>query len=261
MSRKDAEMSKIPVEPNILLYYFVDLQTKLPDTITVLLAGQEALLIDTAFPEYAARVKEDLAGQGMAVKKIVLSHYHADHVSGCPVFAPCDIYAGEFYEYNFNNCQIWEPYFTYLRPTHLLRHQDTLAFGAFSLRFLYAPGHSKCSMITRVTDDIVHVGDLLMQTKDGKAALPFIADGGSFSEHIDSLAGIKKLAPEAIIVPHGGLFRGRQEIAQMVDDRVCYLEKTSSTMGTLPLPACLLHDISAYDHLEFHDTNILRLMV
>ena len=50
-------------------------------------------------------------------------------------------------------------------------------------------------------------------------------------------------------MPHGGMIENKEDIEKMIDDRVFYLEKTSGSMGTLPLPACLKEDISHYDHL------------
>lgn len=260
MRRSDTEMKKTKVTDTLYLYTFADEDVKLPDTITVIVQDKQALLIDTAFPEYSEQVKKDLEGQGIEPKVVILSHYHSDHASGCSVFSHCDIHASEFYEYNYNNCQVWEPGYTYVQPQHLIKDGDTLAFGTFNLEFTHTPGHSKDSLVTRVTEKIIHVGDLIMITKGERASLPFIADGGNFAEHIASLELLKKLDPDVILVPHGGMIDHKDDIHAMIDERVYYLEKTSSSMGTLPLPACLMNDISGYDYLEFHDTNLMRLL-
>lgn len=260
MSRNDADMKKVKVLENLYLYEFIYEEALLPDTITVIVRDNNALLIDTAFPEYSEKVKKDLEEQGITVEIIILSHYHSDHVSGCPVFEDCEIYANEFYEDSYNNCQIWEPEYTYIRPRQLIRNADTLSFAGFNLEFLHAPGHSKCSIITKITDKIAHIGDLIMMTKDKKAALPFIAEGGNFAEHIESLELVRKSDPDILLIPHGGMIKDKDNIEKMIADRIYYLEKTSSSMGTLPLPACLADDISMYDHLEFHDTNLMRLI-
>lgn len=261
MSRNNAGMEKIKVMDNLYLYEFAGDGIMLPDTITVIARDNQALLIDTAFPEYAERVKIDLEEQGISVKIIILSHYHSDHVSGCPVFSPCDIYASEYYEPNYNNCKVWEPGYTYLRPQHLIKAGDSLSFAGFSLEFIHAPGHSKCSIITKITDKIIHVGDLIMKTKEKKIALPSITDGGDFTEHIASLELIREIAPDIALIPHGGLVESKENIIEDIEERIYYLEKTASSMGTLPLPACLINDISAYGHLEFHDNNLQQLLV
>lgn len=260
MNRNDAELSKVTVIENLELYTFTFEPSKHQDTIVVLLDGSNALVMDTAYPEYSGRVVEELKERDIAVKTVVLSHYHGDHVSGLPAFEGADIYASEFYERNFDNCRVWEPGYTYVRPTKLLKHGDTLAFGSFNLEFVHAPGHSQCSLITKITDKILHVGDQIMITKDRKTSLPFIADGGDFLQHARSLELIKQLDPDMILVPHGGLVKRDEDIEKMVDDRIYYLERVAHSFGTLPLPACLRGDVSNYDHLSFHDTNLMRLV-
>jgi hydroxyacylglutathione hydrolase len=260
MSKKEAELNKVEVMNAVDLYIFTDEEAKHQDTITVIVQDRQALLIDTGFPEYSQRVKAELEEQRIEPKIIVLSHYHADHASGCPVFPGCDIYVSEYYELSYNNCRIFEPQYRFISPTQLIREGDELAFGDFKLKFLHSPGHSQCSIITQVKGGVFHVGDLIMMTKDKKTSLPFISDGGNFVDHIKSLELIKKLDPEIIVIPHGGIVDKKEDIKKMIDDRLYYLEKTSSTYGTLPLPACLRGDISDYDYLEFHDTNLMRLL-
>jgi len=260
MSRNDAQLDKAAVIDGVDLYIFTDEEARHQDTITVMVQDRRALLIDTAFPEYSRRVKAELEEQGIEPKIIVLSHYHADHAGGCAVFPGCDIYVGENYELSYNNCRVFEPQYTFIAPTQLIREGDELVFGDFKLKFFHSPGHSPCGIITQVTGSILHVGDLIMMTRDKKSSLPFISDGGNFAQHIESLERVKKLDPEKIVVPHGGVVDKKEDITKMVDDRVYYLEKTSSSYGTLPLPACLRGDISDYDYLEFHDTNLMRLL-
>jgi glyoxylase-like metal-dependent hydrolase (beta-lactamase superfamily II) len=260
MSRQDAAMSKVPVTNTISLYTFTNHESKHSDTITVIVQNNQALFIDTAYPEYAQRVKKEIEQQGIKPEIIVLSHYHPDHVSGCSAFPECQIYASEFYLYNYDNCQVWEPDFTYLHPKQLIRDNDLLSFGDFELTFHHSPGHSKCGIITQITEEIIHVGDLIMITWDRKNSLPYITDGGSFESHIKSLELIKKLDPDAIVVPHGGLIDNKKRINALVEDRLYYLEKVLDSKGTLPMAECLKNDISWYDHLNFHDMNVIQLV-
>lgn len=260
MARTHAELNKVKVVENIYLYIFTDPEAKHQDTLTVIVQEGRALIIDTAFPEYAEQVKQDLEAQGIEPKIIIFSHYHADHTAGGGVFSQCEIYASEFYELNYNNCRLWEPQYEFIRPGHMLRGGDRLTFAPYNLEFIHAPGHSKDSLITRITDKIIHPGDLIMMTKEKKASLPFIADGGNFQEHIDSLARLKELDPDILLLPHGGLVDNKEDIVKMIDDRIYYLESTLGAFGTLPLPACLRNDISGYDYLEFHDTNLARML-
>ncbi|MCP5108843.1 MAG: MBL fold metallo-hydrolase [bacterium] len=264
MSRQDAVMKKeIVGEGNrIHLYTFTDYEQEHTNTLTVIVDEQAkgALVIDPAYPEFAEQVDRDLQTQGITVKAMVISHYHPDHAGGCSVLPKCAIYASEFYEYNLSNCQVWDPDLTYLRADHLLKDGDSLTFGGTALKFLHAPGHSKCSLITELTGKILHVGDLIMTTRERKNSLPYISDGGSFEDHIKSLELIKKMDPEAVIFPHGGWVDNKTRIHSLVDDRLYYLEKVLNSKGELPLNQCLKNDISWYDLLGFHDTNVMQLL-
>jgi glyoxylase-like metal-dependent hydrolase (beta-lactamase superfamily II) len=261
MSRKDAVMRKESVLENIpvYLYTFTYHDDRHANTVTVIIQNRLALIIDPSYPEYAVRVKLDLEKQGIVPKVIVLSHYHPDHVSGCAVFTGCDIYASEFYPPNYDNCQVWEPGFTYSRPNKLIKGKDSLFFGKVELKFFQAPGHSKCSLITVINGKVFHIGDLIMITWDRKNSLPYIADGGDFDDHIKSLWRIIELDPDAVIIPHGGWVDNKSMIMSLVEDRLFYLEKTLSSHGSLPLERCLKNDNSWYDQLEFHDFNLVRL--
>lgn len=265
MKRKDAAMKKTTVADGFYLYTFADYSEKHAYTVTVLVRNEagpdkRALIIDPSYPEFAEQVKADLQMQGITPEVIVLSHYHPDHSSGCTVFPQCRIYVHEQYEYNYDNCRVWEPGYTYLRATHLIRGGDSLSFGDFTLKFRYAPGHSRCSVITGINDKILQVGDLLMIGVDRKNTLPYISDGGSFQEHIKSLVLIKELDPDAIIIPHGGLIDNKIRIRDLVDDRVYYLEQVLNSKGELPVEKCLKYDVSWYGNLEFHDTNTIHLL-
>lgn len=271
MNRKDAIMKKLTVNDGFYLYTFTDYSEKHANTITVLIRNQlyqdgqhkelnkRALIIDPSYPEYMEKVKVDLQSQGIEPEIVVLSHYHPDHASGCVVLPHCAIYVNEHYENNYHNCHLWEPSYTFLRASHLIHSGDSLSFDDYKLRFHSAPGHSKCSIITEITNKIFHIGDLIMICVDRKNSLPYIADGGSFEEHIKSLELIKKLDPDAIVVPHGGFIDNKKKISDLVDDRIFYLEHVLNSQGELSIEKCLKHNISWYENLEFHDTNIIQL--
>ncbi|MCP4147363.1 MAG: MBL fold metallo-hydrolase [bacterium] len=258
MSRDDATMTKVSVSDCICLYVFSDEEANHEDTITVITQENRALLIDTAYPEYAARVKQDLKSNGIKADTVILSHYHPDHVAGLSAFANCKVYASEFYEFNYDNCRIWEPNFIYIRPRHLIKDGDSLTFGHLTLEFFHSPGHCKCSIITKITDKTYHIGDLVMITKDRKDSLPYVSDGGTFDDHINSLQLLKKIDPDFVLVPHGGLIE-KNDLDRRLEDRIYYLQKTLSSKGTLPLSQCLKEDVSRYDHTDFHDRNLMRL--
>jgi glyoxylase-like metal-dependent hydrolase (beta-lactamase superfamily II) len=264
-STTNGSMEKITVRDNLYQYFFTGGGEPSVNSIFVCLkedAGKtQALLIDTAFPAYAQRVKKDLEDNGIQPEIVVLSHYHPDHAAGCPVFSGCRIYVSEFYEDNLENCKRWEPEFTFVRPTHLIKDGDTLSFGSFHLKFIYAPGHSQCNVMCLINGEVLHVGDLLMFEAGNKRVLPYISMGGSFKQHIESLEGIKNLAYNTMLIPHGPLLNDKDKINAEIDDRVYYLKRVLNSKGTLPLAACLKEDISAYAHARYHETNLMQLML
>lgn len=255
-------MEKIEIRDNVYQYYFVDNQAQICNSIFVCIDPhrQTALILDTAYAKHSEKVKADLAESKIKPEIVVLSHYHPDHVSGCPVFEDCAIYASSLYEDNYLNCRRWEPSSTFLRATHLLNDGDSLTFGPFQLKFIHAPGHCQCLLMTLIDDDLLHVGDMLMFSQDNKPTLPYIATGGGFKKHIDSLERIKTIRCNTLLVPHGYSLSDPVEITQNIDDRIHYLKRVLGSKGSLPAASCLKNESSMYANLEFHDNNLIQLL-
>jgi len=264
----DAHKMQVPlniseIKPDALQYEFTDHEESTAVSIYVFIDRMrgKALILDTAYPEYSFRVKEDLATMGIEPEKVVISHYHPDHCSGSAVFQGCDIYAGEFYENNFFNSQRWAPQYKLISPNHLIKDGMVMTFGSFQFSFIHAPGHCECMLMTLVDHQMLHTADLVMFTRDKKICLPYVALGGSFKEHINSLERIKTINPIALLLPHGGMISGVENIVEQVDDRIYYLKRVLGSTGTLPVAACLKKDISNYSNIQFHDNNLVQLSV
>ena len=259
MSVKRDDLEKIKVKDHFYQYYFFDDNGE-PNSIFAAVdeTGKKALILDTAFPGSAEKVRKDLADQGIQPEIVVLSHYHPDHSAGLTAFKDCRIYAGEFYEDNYENCRRWSPDLTFIRPTHTLKNGDTLFFGTFRFKFFHAPGHSRCMMLTLI-DDVLYIGDLLMFGEDDKLCLPYISLGGSYNEYIESLERIKTLDYKLLILAHGHFLTDKDKINNRIDDYLYYLNRVKDSMGTLPLAVCLKNDISTYLHTEYHDNNLMYL--
>jgi glyoxylase-like metal-dependent hydrolase (beta-lactamase superfamily II) len=263
MSNKKDEMEKIKIKDNLFQYYFERDNNGEPNNIFVCIddAGKKALILDTAYERFAEKVKKDLQEQGIQPAMVVLSHYHPDHAAGLPVFGDCRIYASEFYEDNYENCRRWNPDLTFIRPTNVIKEGDSLSFGSFHLKFSHAPGHSQCTLLTSINDDVLHIGDLLMFGANGSLCLPYISMGGSFKEHCESLEKIKTMKYNILAFAHGHFLTEKNKMADSLTDYLYYLNRTADSMGTLPLAVCLKNDISSYNHTEFHDNNLMYLMI
>jgi len=135
-----------------------------------------------------------------------------------------------------------------------------LKFGKHSLNFMYTPGHCKCSISTVIDNEIIHVGDLIMKSKNGKDMLLYISDDGDFREHIESLHMISKLDFNKIIPSHGDIMTDSQRIKEAIFDRIYYLTKVNESKGELELKDCLKKDINNYESLKYHKYNIEQLV-
>lgn len=253
---------KFEVKKDLYQYYFIEKGTE-PNSIFVLLDTQrhKALVLDTALPDAATSVKNDLDSLGIQAEMVIISHFHPDHSGGAIAFKNLPMYASRHYEYNFENCKRWRPDLIFTRPTHLLKDKDTLIFGPFRLEFTEAPGHSQCGFIIRIDDDVLHAGDLLMFDTNSRPTLPYISMGGGFPEHIRCLEQLKSMNFKTLIVPHSHILTDKTKIIDTIDDYLHYLKRTFHSKGTLPLSVCLKKSPQHYAHTDFHDNNLLHLMM
>lgn len=250
-------MKRTQISDGIFQYCFNgDENTKIGYTIYALVVDKEALIIDTAYPHQAKQIRDDLESRGITVTKVVISHFHPDHIAGTSVFNDCEIIGSKYYKVNINNCKRWSPNYTYLEPNHLIKNQDVLEFGPFKLKFLSTPGHSNCSISTVINDEFIHVGDLLMTSDTGKPILPIVTQSGSYFEHIASLEVIKNANIDNLLLSHGHTIMGREKIHDEIDDRIFYLEKVQKSRGNIQLEDCLRNPLNNYECTEWHSTNV-----
>jgi glyoxylase-like metal-dependent hydrolase (beta-lactamase superfamily II) len=261
--RENDSWEKITIKDNLYRYRFLESDKHMFNSIFVFVDGErkKALILDTAFPEYAEKVNADLAENGIQPEIVLLSHYHPDHSAGAAVFAGLPLYAGRHYENNHFNCQRWEPTQTFLKPTNLLNDGDTLTFGGFHLEFMEAPGHCECLMMTLIDKELLHIADLLMFGADDRPALPYVSMGGGFKQHIASLERLKTMEYNSLLISHGPVLTDKEKIREEIDDRVHYLRRMLDSEGALPVEQCVKKDVSHYAHTEYHSTNQLQVMV
>ena len=261
--RKTHPWKKNEVRDNIIQYYFDNVEGKVPNSIFVCIDDQrkKALILDTAYPEYSQTVRTDLESNGIQPEVVVLSHYHPDHSSGCVVFKDCEIYASHLYEDNLFNAQRWEPELTFLQPTKTVKDGDSLRFGNFHLKFTFTPGHCNCLMATLINDDVMHIGDLLMFNSDDLPTLPYVALGGGFKKFIASLEWLKRAKYNALLIPHGAVQDDRERINRIADGWIYYLRRMLETNGEKPVAECLDSDASNYANHEYHNINVMGLMM
>lgn len=244
----------IKIEKGIFQYIFEE-----GINITALIEKNEALLIDSAFPKQSKEVQKELQKKGVKVTKIILSHYHPDHAAGVSVFSEIQLMCSKNYKQNYEKCiESWDPENIYIKPDKELNHNDIEFFGEFKIQLLEAPGHSKCSLIILINDNIAHVGDLIMEELNSKPVLPGISYDGSIKEHIHSLEMLKLLDVKKIIMGHGRPIIGKEKIHNSIEDRLFYLRKVKNSGGNISLESCLRGSVNDWSvtSKEFHENNL-----
>ncbi len=125
-------------------------------------------------------IYEKLTEQGFAVKAILLTHAHFDHIwgtnelielSGAPLYA-CEA-EQEVCEDAFKNVskQVSRPYT--VSPDHYVKDGDTITVGTMTCKVIATPGHTIGSCCYYFEEDGILVsGDTLFQDSVGRTDLP-----------------------------------------------------------------------------------------
>jgi len=248
------------INEQIEQFVFSESDNNLEINITVIYDSNRALLIDAGYVPQALAVKKYLDKKDIQVTDLVLTHYHPDHAAGASVFEKAKLSCSVYYEENYINCNDrWHTSHDYRKPDELIKDKDEMLFGEVSLKFYEAPGHSNCSLIIAIDDQILHVGDLIMKDTLGCPALPYISKGGSFEEHIDSLELIQSMDSNLLLLSHGASINGKKNIEEAINKRLFYLESVLKTQGEADLEELLVGGKDAWCFTKWHPYNLKNL--
>ena len=225
--------------------------------ITALINNHRAILIDAGFDGHAKKIKENLKVEGIIVETIIFTHYHPDHVAGSNAFEDVQLMCNRKYEHNYEFfVKNYGNELNLKKPTKVFGDDESMTLNGFNLKFRDAPGHSDCGSIIVIGDEVINVGDLVMQGLNDKPALPCVNYDGSVSGHIRSLELIIELDPNALIMGHGRPFIGKDLIQDEVSKRLSYLKKIVATNGEAKLEECLVEDKDNWELHQAHESNI-----
>lgn len=151
-----------------------------PDAIVVDPGGQHAAL------------RTALAGLGLDVAAILLTHAHIDHVEGVPAIrqatgAPVWLHAADrpLYDRAPQQAAMFGLRIAALRePDQELRHGQVLERAGLEIEVRHAPGHSPGHVILYIAEaGAAMVGDVIFQGSIGRTDLP----GGDFAQLIRAI--------------------------------------------------------------------------
>jgi cyclase len=216
--------------------------------------GNEALVYDTHMSLSHARfIRSHLEAQGVTSIRVVLSHWHADHVAGNSVFADCEIVAlrltAEALSKHREEIETGNPPISPLvMPNRLFDGQLDLVVGATKVELHHFNIHSADGNVLWLPESgVLLAGDTLEDT------VTYIAEPEHIATHIRELQRLQTW-PIAHILPNHGdeqkIASGGYE-ASLIEANKSYLEKITTMQSSLSLKEFAAAEIGSNSIIYF----------
>jgi cyclase len=166
--------------------------------------GAEALVYDTHISlDHARLIRQRLEEAGVRHIRVVLSHWHDDHVAGNAVFADCEIIANrltaELLETNRETIETADPPIRPLvMPNRLFEGSLTLRIGHTEVVLQQMDIHSQDGTVMLLPDrGLLFAGDTL------EDPITYVAEPGRLAAHLRDLDRLAALPFARILPDHG----------------------------------------------------------
>ncbi len=247
-------MNRTLITDNLYQYQFPPEEGKQYGFNLYALASRDkVLLIDSAYERQAAEALADLTSNGYGLEHVIISHFHPDHISGLNVLPAATVWGSDQYTATLDEHYTPQEQRSF-PPVQTLSESSGIEFGAFSLSFRSAPGHSHCSMFTIIDGHYVHVADNLIAANDGTPILPW-SPLAQIDDHIRSLQLLKELQPQVVLLGHGKSIAGEAAICAAIGDRLQYLYAVRETDGAATFEEATAHCSCRFLYCEWHASN------
>ena len=238
-----------------------------------IVAGHEAVVYDThASLDHARAVREHLQGIGVTFIRVVLSHWHTDHIAGNQIFSDCEIIANPLTEKamqaNRDRLENGDPPIRpVVMPNRLFEGSLSLAIGTQVIELLQFDIHSADGTVIFMPESgILLAGDTLEDT------ITYISEPEHTTTHIAELNRLASLPIRRILPNHGereriasggydiGLIDANRDYLQRLIDRV-----DDPALGTTSLRDFVAEDVKAgrivyfEPYEEVHKANIAEI--
>lgn len=212
--------------------------------------SDEALVYDTHISlAHATAIRAHLESLGVRTIRVVLSHWHKDHIAGTAVFADCEIIAltltAQKLEENRDRIEAATPPIAPLiMPTRLFDEKLQLIVGQRRVELHHFAIHSADGNVIWLPDEkLLLAGDTLEDT------VTYIAEPKQIATHIGELQRLREWPIDKILPSHGD----RTRIAEggyapaLIDANRSYLERLQAAIaqGETVIPP--LKDFAAAD--------------
>ncbi|WP_181704046.1 MBL fold metallo-hydrolase [Chthonobacter albigriseus] len=169
-----------------------------------LVSGEAALVYDTHISEAHARlIRSHLEGLGVRDIRVVLSHWHDDHVAGNAVFRDCEIIANrataDLMAENRVKLETGTPPIAPLvMPTRLFENTLSLSVGSIDVELHQADIHSRDGTLLWIASRrLLLCGDTLEDT------VTFVSEAERLAEHLRDLQAMPRFGATRILPNHG----------------------------------------------------------
>jgi glyoxylase-like metal-dependent hydrolase (beta-lactamase superfamily II) len=169
-----------------------------------LVDGQDAIVYDTHMSlEHAQAIRTHLHGLGVTSMRIVLSHWHDDHIAGNAVFADCEIIAlqrtADLLRDNRDKLENERPPIKPLvMPNRLFERRLDITLGTRRVELHHFDIHSADGCVLWLPDDqILLAGDTLEDT------VTYISEPEHIARHIEELSRMAGWPIRRILPNHG----------------------------------------------------------
>ncbi|HTI00102.1 MAG TPA: MBL fold metallo-hydrolase [Acidisoma sp.] len=217
-----------------------------------ILDGDEALVYDTHISlDHARIIRATLEARGVRHIRVVLSHWHDDHVAGNEIFSDCEIIANrrtaELLAQNRATIEAAEPPIRPLiMPNRLFDDRLDLAIGGRRVALHRMDIHSEDGTVMVLSDaGLLFAGDTL------EDPITYVAEPTRLAAHlaeIDRLAGLSftRILPDhgaEAVIAAGGYHRGFLEATHRYVSGLL-AARTDPALAALPLVDWIAEDVA-----------------
>ena len=171
-----------------------------------LVEGDQALVCDTGTTlGHGQAIRAHLQALGVAHLRVVLSHWHKDHVAGTAAFGDVEVIANARTAAHLarHRAEIeegwkWPPINPLIQPTTTFDGQITLTLGRRQIDLIEMNIHSDDATVLWLPDDrLLLAGDTL------EDPITYLAEPEHLATHLTDLARLAALSPARILPCHG----------------------------------------------------------
>lgn len=214
-------MKIITLEKDILVYQFDPEEGGFIGlNIFIIINGTECVVIDTGFRRHFLQVQKDLNKKGITIKKVILTHFHPDHIGGIPRIKKAEIIGSIFAQDTLK--KYVKGYQNYL-PNIVVLDKKIIIFGNHFFLLEVNSGHSIDGLLITLNDKYVFVGDDVICDNEGVSSIPYCSEKNP-AANINSINKIMSRLGNKVILPtHGKPFENEKSLVKDLNSRLTYL--------------------------------------